>query len=110
MRAACTVKNGTSLHSTRLEIHYGNDRADSLANLGKGHGPFSRQLPIKVRLYGTPILHEEDDDDRDIRIQTGEGYPHPAVPGLYCCVWASDEQVQTASVAVWWGSQDSFRL
>ena len=79
---------------------YGNDRADSLANLGKGSGPYSRQLTIKLRLYDKPTLHEEDDYDRDARIQSGEGYPHPAVPGIYCCVWATDEQVQMTSVAV----------
>ena len=30
------------------------------------------------------------------RIQTGEGYPHEAVPGKYCCVWATPKQVQKA--------------
>ena len=73
---------------------YANDRADTLANIGKGTGPYSRQLPVKMHLFGDKILQDEDEYDRDARIQLAEGYPHPAVPGRYCCVRAMDEQVQ----------------
>jgi hypothetical protein len=34
------------------------------------------------------------DGDRDARVQTGDGYPHEAVPGEYCSVWATPRQVQ----------------
>ena len=78
---------------------YANDRADSLANIGKGIGPYSQQLPIPLRLYGGVGISESD-EDRDARIQTGDGYPHEAVPGKYCCVWATPEQVQKVGLAV----------
>ena len=52
--------------------------AVSLANIGnasKGTGPYSRQLPVKLRLFGDEILEDEDEHDKDVRIQLGEGYP-----------------------------------
>ena len=59
-----------------------NERADTLANLGKGAGPFSRQI---VPTYS---VHP----DVDQRIEEGEGYPHQPVPGAYACVFASSAQ------------------
>jgi hypothetical protein len=40
------------------------------------------------------------DGDRDARIQTGDGYPHEAVPGEYCCVWATPRQVQKVGLTI----------
>ena len=41
---------------------YANDRADSLANVGKGIGPYSQQLPVPLRLYGGVGISESDED------------------------------------------------
>eukprot|EP01046_Picozoa_sp_COSAG06_P098814 COSAG06_NODE_44911_length_359_cov_0.811538_1_plen_104_part_01 len=89
------------------------------ANIGKGIGPYSQQLPIPLRLYvGVGI--SESDEDRDARIQTGDGYPHEAVPGKYCCVWATPGALIARTTsrfeplgskeAIGWGSSDRVGL
>ena len=61
-----------------------NDRADMLAGLGKGGGPYSRQMVLRTfSLDSTAASH---------RRVCSEGYPHQAVPGDYCCVWATEDQ------------------
>ena len=57
-----------------------NDRADALANLGKGRGPYSRQIAL------TAGYCDED------RVLMGDGYPHFPVPGIYSCAWATSGQ------------------
>ena len=61
----------------------GNDRADSLCELGKGNGPYSQQ---KAFVQG------ESADATARRIAEGEGYPHEAVPGEFACAWSTEKQ------------------
>ena len=61
----------------------GNDAADSLCELGKGPGPYSR-LKSWVKI--------ETGAQAAFRLNSGEGHPHAAVPGYYCNVWATEEQ------------------
>ena len=61
----------------------GNDRADSLCELGKGNGPYSQQ---KAFVQG------ESAEATARRIAEGEGYPHEAVPGEFACAWSTEKQ------------------
>ena len=61
----------------------GNEAADSLCELGKGPGPYSRLKTWVSRETGAQAA---------FRLNSGEGHPHAAVPGYYCNVWATEEQ------------------
>ena len=60
----------------------GNETADRLCELGKGHGPYSQQ---KTWQTGTAVVAER-------RKLEGEGYPHAPVPGAYSCAWCTEQQ------------------
>ena len=54
-----------------------------MCELGKGPGPYSRLKTWVSRETGAQAA---------FRLNSGEGYPHAAVPGYYCNVWATEEQ------------------